>query len=147
MKLSRPIATSFGVAAIMAAGLSVPGSTIAGDFHRLVGPIANGGGTNCTWTTPKNASTAMEMDVFEFGTPAIDGYRCSITGNTTGQDLTVRLIGLTGLPLASFTTAVNGVGSTPYVVLGSPFLFQCTVSSGAGSPVNGGNYRVCAQRQ
>jgi len=122
-------------------------AAMAGDFHRLVGVIADGGGANCTYTTPKNTSSAMEMAVFEFQTPAADSYRCYVTSNTTGQDLIVRLIGLTGSPLASVTTPVNGAGATPYIGLGGVFLFQCTVSSGAGSPVNGGYYRICAQRQ
>ena len=147
MKHFNCVSSSFVAAAIVAAGTTIGGSAIAGDFHRLVGGIADAGGTNCTWTTPKNTSTAMEMDVFEFQTPAADSYRCSITSNGTGQDLTVRLIGLTGAPLATFVTAVNGVGATPYVALGGGFLFQCKVASGAGSPVNGGNYRICAQRQ
>lgn len=68
------------------------------------------------------------------------------SANTTGQDLTVRLIGLTGAPLATCVTPVNGVCSTPFVGLGGGFLFQCTVSSGAGSPVNGGFYRLGVQR-
>jgi hypothetical protein len=89
----------------------------------------------------------MEMDVYEFQTPAADSYRCCINGNTTGQDLFVRLIGLTGSPLASFTTPVNGTGCTAYTSLGGGYVFQCTVASGAASPVNGGNYLVCAQRQ
>lgn len=132
---------------VLAVGLALSGNATAGDFHRLVGTIANAGGTNCTWTTPKNTSTAMEMDVFEFQTPATDSYRCCITSNGTGQDLTVRLIGLTGAPLQSVTTAVNGAACTAYNALAGGFLFECKVASGAGSPVNGGNYRICAQRQ
>lgn len=127
--------------------LALSGNVGAGDFHRLVGGIPDGGGTNCTWTTPKNTSTAMEMDVYEFQTPVSDSYRCCINSNATGQDLYVRLIGLTGSPLVSFTTPVNGTGCTAYTGLGGGFVFQCTVASGASSPVNGGNYRVCAQRQ
>ena len=71
------------------------GEAAAGDFHRLVGTIADAGGTNCTYSTPKNTSSAMEMGVFEFQTPVTDSYQCCITSNSTGQDLFVRLVGLT----------------------------------------------------
>ena len=129
------------------AGFAYSGSTVAGDFHRLVEPVANGGGLECTWSTPQNTGSAMEMAAYEFTTPAADSYRCRITSNSTGQDLTLRLIGLTGSPIVSVTTPVNGTGLTSYVSLGGGYTFQCTVASGAGSPVSGGNYRVCVQRQ
>lgn len=147
MKLFTRWSRLLTTAMMIVGGIMVLGTAVAGDFHRLVGTINNGGGTNCTWTTPKNTSTAMEMAVFEFQTPAADNYRCYITSNGTGQDLTVRLIGLTGGPLATVVTPVNGVGATAYTSLGAGYLFQCTVASGAGSSVNGGNYQICAQRQ
>ena len=80
--------------------------------------------------SPKNVSTAMAMEIDEFITPAADSYRCLITGNTTGQDLFVRLIGLTGAQIGFFQTAVNGTGCTPFFGLGGGFAFQCTVASG-----------------
>lgn len=137
---------------IVAAGLlALPlfaGDANAGQFKRLVGTIADFGGQIVAHASPLNTSTAMEMDVYEFTTPAADSYRCRIIGNTTGQDLTVRLIGLTGSPLASCTTPVNGPCDTPYTALGGGFLFQCTVSSGAGSPVAAGaHYVITVQRQ
>lgn len=128
-------------------GLVLSTNALAGDFHRLVGSIANGGGLICTSTTPRNANTAMEIDVFEFQTPAADNYRCRITTNNTGQDLIIRLIGLTGSTLATSTTPINGAGQTAYTLLGANYLYQCTVASGAGSAVNGGDYRICVQRQ
>jgi hypothetical protein len=71
----------------------------------------------------------MAMEVFEFTAP---GYRCCIQQNSTGQGLFVRLIGLTGSPLASALTAVNGGGCTGFINLGAPFAFQCTVAREAG---------------
>lgn len=89
----------------------------------------------------------MQMEVFEWVTSGADSHRCCIFNNNTGQDLFLRLIGLTGSPLVSFQTAVNGTGCTPFIGLGGGFAFQCTVSSGAGSPVVlGGFYRVGACR-
>lgn len=127
--------------------VALVGDVYAGNFKRMVGVMADGGGVNCAYVTPKNTGTAMEMDVYEFQTYVADSYRCCISGNTTGQDLYVRLIGLIGNPLASFVTPVNGTGCTGYIGLGASYLFQCTVASGAGSPVNGSWYRLCVQRQ
>jgi predicted small integral membrane protein len=84
----------------------------------------------------------MAMEVFEFVSPAVDTYRCCIQSNTTGQDLFVRLIGLTGVQLAAIQTGVNGNGCTAFIGLGAGFAFQCTVASGAGSPVGAAAHYV-----
>ncbi len=117
---------------------------IAGQYKDLHGDIPAGGCISAL-SNPRNVSSAMAMEVYEFVTPAIDSYQCCIKANTTGQDLFVRLIGLTGAPLDSFETAPNGLGCTAFVALGSGFAFQCTVASGAGLPV-GGKYKVAACR-
>ncbi len=137
---------TLAMAALVTLGVSFLGTAEAGQFKRLTGSnlLANGGFLQ-VYATPLNTGTAMEMDVYEFQSVA-DSWRCFISANTTGQDLTVRLIGLTGAPLATCVTPVNGACFTPFVGLGGGFLFQCTVSSGAGSPVNGGFYRLGVQR-
>lgn len=100
--------------------------------------------------SPTNHNTAMEMDVWEFLSRNGPGsYRLRILQNNTGQDLTVRMIGLTGTQLGAVacTTPVNGVCDTPSIALGSNFLFQAIVSSGAGSPVGANTlYTIAIQR-
>jgi hypothetical protein len=137
---------TLAVAALFTFGISFLDTAEAGQFKRLTGSnlLANGAFLQ-VYATPVNTGTAMEMDVYEFLSVA-DSWRCFVSANTTGQDLTVRLIGLTGAVLGTCVTPVNGICQTPFVGLGGGFLFQCTVSSGAGSPVNGGFYRVGVQR-
>jgi hypothetical protein len=108
---------------------------MAGQFKNLHGVLANPGCISAH-SSPRNVSSAMGIEIYEFVTPATDFYRCCITSNATGQDLFVRLMGLTGLPLASFQTAVNGGGCTANINLLGSFAFQCTVSSGSGAPVS-----------
>jgi hypothetical protein len=120
---------------------------MAGEYKNLHGSIPNAGCISAH-SSPRNVSSAMAMEVYEFVTPVADTYRCCIQSNTTGQDLFVRLIGLTGSQLAFFQTAVNSTGCTPFVGLGAGFAFQCTVASGAGSPVGGAaHYILGACRQ
>jgi len=117
------------------------GAAMAGQFKNIHTTIP-GGGCVSAHSSPENVNSAMAMEVFEFVTPAVASYRCCISNNTTGQDLFVRLIGLTGAQLALFQTPVNGTGCTASIGLGSPFAFQCTVASGAGSPVGAGAHYV-----
>ena len=117
------------------------GGAMAGSYKDLHGTIPNAGCISAH-SSPRNVSTAMAMEIYEFVSPAADNYRCCISSNTTGQDLFVRLIGLTGVQLGSFQTAVNQGGCTPFVGLGGGFAFQCTVASGAGSPVSGAAHYV-----
>jgi hypothetical protein len=134
------------VAAVVAV-LAFSEDVAAGQFKRMVGSLPNAGSFSAH-ASPRNTSTAMELDVYEFQTPAADAYRCGVTQNSTGQDLFVRLIGLTGTVLASCQTAVNGVCVTPFIGLGAGFVFQCTVSSGAGSPVTAtAHYTFTVTRQ
>lgn len=138
---------TLAVAALFTFGVSFLGTAEAGQFKRLTGSnlLPNGGSIQALGS-PLNTGPAMEMDVYEFQSVA-DSWRCFVNANTTGQDLTVRLIGLTGAPLATCVTPVNGTCATPFVALGGGFLFQCTVSSGAGSPVLPNSfYRVGVQR-
>jgi len=135
--------------ALFTLGVSFLGTAEAGQFKRLTGSnLRPNGGSIQVYASPLNTNTAMEIDVYEFQTTAVaDAWRCFVNANNTGQDLTVRLIGLTGAPLATCVTPVNGSCFTPFVNLGAGFLFQCTVSSGAGSPVlRGSVYRVGVQR-
>lgn len=118
----------------------------AGEFKNLTA-IPNASCVN-VHSSPLNVNSAMAMEVFEFTAPAADGYRCCIQQNSTGRGLFVRLIGLTGSPLASALTAINGGGCTGFINLGAPFAFQCTVASGAGAPiVANGHYILGACRQ
>jgi hypothetical protein len=100
--------------------------------------------------SPFNHNSAMEMDVWEWlSAPAGGSYRLRIIQNNTGQDLTIRMIGLTGTQLGAVTctTPVNGVCNTPSIALGGNFLFQAIVASGAGSPVVAGSqYTIAIQR-
>jgi len=140
--MQRPFMTGLVVMAIALATILVwSGGAMAGQFKNLHGSIANGA-CNSAHSSPKNVSSAMAMEVFEFVTPVQDNYRCCIQSNSTGQDLFVRLIGLTGSPLASFQTAVNGTGCTPFTLLGAGFAFHCTVATGAFSPVGAGAHYV-----
>lgn len=131
----------------LCAALLGNGEAAAGQFKTLSSPVPN---ASCVfmYSTPTNQSTAMGMEIYEFVTPAADNYRCCITANTTGQDLVVRVLGLTGAPLASAITPVNGTICTPYVGLTAPFAFQCNVSGGGGSPVLANSYyRIAVCRQ
>jgi hypothetical protein len=135
--------------ALFTLGVSFLGTAEAGQFKRLTGSnLLPNGGSIQVYASPLNTNTAMEMDVYEFQTTAVaDSWRCFVNANNTGRNLIVRLIGLTGAPVASCVTPVNRTCGTPFVGLGPNFLFQCTVSSGAGSPVvRGSVYRVGVQR-
>jgi hypothetical protein len=137
---------TLAMAALFTLGVSFLGTAEAGQFKRLTGSnLLADGGILQVYATPLNTASAMEIDVYEFQTVA-DSWSCRVTANTTGQDLVVRLIGLTGAPIATCVTPVNGTCATPAIALGGGFLFQCTVASGAGSPVNGGFYRLGVQR-
>jgi len=132
---------------ILATGLALSGDATAGSFKVVSTTGLANGGARFAVSSPFNVSSAMEIEVFEFVTNAADSWRCGITQNNTGQDLQVRLIGLTGTVLSSCVTPVNGVCSTPFIALGGGFAFHCTVSSGAGSPVVlGSQYRFFVQR-
>lgn len=132
---------------ILATGLALSRDATAGSFKVVSTLGLANGGARFAWSSPFNVSSAMEIEVYEWVTNATDGWRCGISSNSTGQDLQVRLIGLTGTVLASCVTPVNGTCGTPFVGLGFGFAFHCTVSSGAGSPVIlGSNYRFFVQR-
>ena len=74
-------------------------------------------------------------------------YRLRILQNSTGQELNLRLIGLTGAQLTSCATAANGLCDTPSIALGANFLFQATIATGAGNPVGAGAlYTIAIQR-
>ena len=130
-------------------GVSFLGTAEAGHFQKLTGSnlLVNGGSIQ-VYGSPLNTNSAMEIDIYEFQTtPVEDKWRCFVNVNNTGRNLIVRLIGLTGAPLASCATPVNGTCATPFVSLAGGFLLQCTVSSGARSPVlRGSVYRVGVQR-
>ena len=145
MKQSLNLAIS--AAAGLCAATFLSDGAMAGQFKYVHTPIPN---ANCVfmYSTPTNQSTAMGMEIYEFTTPAADNYRCCITANTTGQDLVIRLLGLTGAPAANGFTPVNGTGCTPYAGLGAPLPFQCSVSGGGGSPVVANSYyRIAICRQ
>src|ERR1700731_411625 len=85
--------------------LLVDAKASAGEFKNVTA-IPSGGCVN-VHSSPLNVNSAMGMEVFEFQTAAVGGYRCCIQQNSTGRGLFVRLIGLTGSPLGSFTTPVH----------------------------------------
>lgn len=134
--------------AILATGLVLSRDAMAGSFKIIDTAGLADGGARIVHSSPFNVGSAMEIEVFEWVTNVGgDSWRCGINSNSTGQDLTVRLIGLLGAPAASCTTPVNGTCATAFVGLAGGFAFQCTVSSGAGSPVSlGGHYTLFVQR-
>ena len=135
--------------ALFTLGVSFLGTAEAGQFKRLTGSnLRPNGGSIQVYASPLNTNTAMEIDVYEFQTTAVqDSWRCFVNANSTGRALNVRMIGLNGIVIASCTTPVNGTCGTPFVGLGANFLYQCTVSTSAGAPVRPGSvYRVGVQR-
>jgi len=132
--MRRPLMVGFAVVITLATLLLWGAGAIAGQYKNFPDSIPDAA-CSVAHSSPRNVSSAMEMEVYEWVSPAGDSYQCCINQNNTGQDLFVRLIGLTGTVLESFQTPVNGTGCTPFVGLGAGFAFQCTVASGAGSPV------------
>jgi len=142
---------TLAMAALFTLSVSFLGTAEAGRFRKLTGSnLLPNGGSIQIYASPLNTGTAMEIDVYEFQTTAVqDRWRCFVNANNTGRALNVRMIGLTGepLPTVKCVTPVNGTCATPFVGLGANFLFQCTVSSGSGSPVRPNSfYRVGVQR-
>jgi hypothetical protein len=135
--------------AVIVAVLVFSGEAPAGQFKRIIGGgLTDGGGFVFAHASPRNFGNAMEMDVYEFETPASDSYRCGILNNNTGRSLNVRLVGVNGTIINSCATPVNGTCATPFVGLFGGLLFQCTVSTGFGSPVTDpAYYRFFVQRQ
>jgi hypothetical protein len=141
---------TLALAALFTLGISFVGTAEAGQFKRLTGSnlLANGGSIQA-YASPLNTGAAMEMDVYEFQTtPVFDSWRCFVNANNTGRALNVRLVGVNGtVGTSSCTTPVNGTCATPFVGLAPNLLFQCTVSTGNGSPVLPGSlYRFGIQR-
>jgi len=128
------------VTIILAAGLVLSRDAVAFDFKTISTAGLGDGGARFVHVSPFNVNTAMETTVFEFVTNVADSWRCGITQNNTGQDLTVRLVNLLGFPVASCVTPVNGTCATPFVGLVGGFAFTCTVSGGTGSPVALGSH-------
>src|SRR5690349_17805468 len=85
----------------------------AGQFRRIDQSAGLAvGGQIVLRVSPTNHNGAMEMDSWEFLSRVGAGsYRLRILQNNTGQDLTIRMIGLTGVQLgaAACTTPINGV--------------------------------------
>jgi hypothetical protein len=129
-----------------AAALGAAGAQ-AGEFKTLNTQSLPVGGVIHAYSSPKNTSSAMEMEVYEWQTPAGGTYNCGIDLSNGVPPLHVNLIGLTGAPLASCTT-VSGTCTTPTISLGGGFKFMCTVSSGAGSAAIGDLawYRIAVKR-
>src|SRR4051794_14138664 len=118
----------------------------AGEFKTLNTQSLPVGGVIHAYSSPKNTSTAMEMEVYEWQTPSAGGtYTCGIDLSSGVPPLHVNLIGLTGIPLASCTGTTC---TTPTIGLGGGFKFMCTVSSGAGaaSPGDLAWYRITVKR-
>jgi hypothetical protein len=140
---------TLAMAALFTLGASFLGTAEAGQFKRMTGSnlLANGGFIQA-YASPLNTGAAMEMDVYEFQTtPVQDGWRCFVNANNTGRALNVRMINVIGTVATSCTTLVNGTCFTPFINLAPNLLFQCTVSTGNGSPVAVGSlYRFGVQR-
>lgn len=118
--------------------LAFASQATAGQFKTLddVASLAQGGNVQA-YSSPKNTSLAMEMETYEWKTGPTDRYRCSIFSNVTGQDLQLKLVGLTGSAISSCVTAVNGTCSTTCANIVGGAKFSCTVTSGYGSPIAG----------
>ena len=148
------IHTRLSMFVAMASILALIGGTYqqatAGQFRRVDHTANLGiGAQNSFSVSPTNRNSAMEMDTFEWLTRSAGGtYRLRITQNSTNQELTVRMIGLTGAEVTSCTTVANGTCDTPAIQLGGNFLFLAVVATdGAGSPITAGShYTIAFQR-
>lgn len=121
----------------------------AGQLKTLNTQVLGVNGQVTAYSSPKNTNSAMEMEVYEWQTAAVQvNWRCRILSNQTTRALSLRMIGLTGVELASCTTAPGGTCDTPSVTLGATFKFMCTVATGAGSPIPSDTswYRIAVQR-
>lgn len=125
-----------------------PTGAMAGQFKTLNTQGLAPGGQVGVFSSPKNTSSAMEMEVYEWPSPASGTYNCGIALNSTGQVLRVNMIGLTGVSIGSCTTVAGGTCSTSSVSLGGGFKFMCTVASGAGFPISsdGSWYQIAVRR-
>jgi hypothetical protein len=141
---------TLAMAALFTLGASFLGTAEAGQFKRMTGSnLLPNGGFIQAYASPLNTGAAMEMDVYEFQTipVLVDGWRCFVNVNTTGRALNVRMINVIGTVATSCTTPVGGTCFTPFINLSPNLLFQCTVSTGNGSPVAAGSfYRFGIQR-
>src|SRR3954469_20116068 len=117
----------------------------AGEFKTLNTQSLPVGGVIHAYSSPKNTSSAMEMEVYEWQKSVTGPSTCGIDLSSGIPPLHVNLIGLTGTPLASCTGTTC---TTPTIGLGGGFKFMCTVSSGAGSstPSDGAWYRIAVKR-
>lgn len=117
-------------------GISIAGPATAGQFKRLDASSLAVGGQIAALASPQNQGAAMEMDVFEFQTPAAGGsFRCRILSNTTGQTLNLRFMGVNGTIISSCAAANNGSCDAGTFSLVGNLLFQCLVATGNGTPV------------
>jgi hypothetical protein len=131
------------------AALLVPMHASSGQFKTLNTQTLGAGGQVFTYSSPKNTNTAMELETYEFQTTSSQvNWRCRITANQTSRALTVRMLGLTGVQLATCTTPAGGTCDTPAITLGSNFKFMCVVATAAGSPIPSDLswYQIAVQR-
>jgi hypothetical protein len=133
MKQALVFAAAFGL-------LATSPAAQAGQFKNVnIDSISNPGCVT-VHSSPQNQGPAltavMEIETFEFTTPAADGYKCCIISNATNQKLIVRLMNLSATPVSNaITPVVNGTACTGFVGLNSAFAYQCTVSGLVNSPV------------
>ena len=131
----------FSVMGVAASGLLAATAAQAGQFKTLnTGDLAAGGSVQA-YSSPQNTDSAMEMEVFEWLTPAAGGaYSCNILYNGTGRVLNMSLIGVNGTVVNSCAAAAGGTCSTPIIALAGNTKFQCLTATSFGAPVAAGVY-------
>jgi len=129
---------------VATSGLLAATAAQAGQFKTLNTETLAVGEAVQAYSSPQNMSQAMEMEVFEWLTPALDGlhaYSCNILDNGTGQVLNISLIGVNGMVISSCSAAPEGSCSTPIApdmgLIGN-LKFQCLTATSFGAPVAAG---------
>jgi hypothetical protein len=129
------------VMGIAAAGLLAATAAQAGQFKTLNTASLAVGASVQAYSSPQNTNDSMEMEVFEWPTPAAGGtYSCDILLNETGRVLNISLIGVNGTVINSCSAAAGGSCSTPIVGLAANTKFQCLTATSFGAPVGAGVY-------
>jgi len=121
----------------------------AGNYTELEQTATLGAGGSITvHRSPLNQGGAMEMDYTDFQTAAGAGsYRVTISQNSTGRALNLRLLGVNATIIGQCTTAVNGTCTTATLGLGGNLDFGTVVASQNGAPVStGGHYSLSVIR-
>ena len=131
----------YSVMGVAASGLLAASVADAGQFKTLNTANLAAGGSVQAYSSPQDTNSAMEMEVFEWPTPAAGGaFSCNILYNGTGQVLNMSLIGVNGTVINSCGAAAGSSCSTPIVSLAGNTKFQCLTATSFGASVAPGVY-------